>query len=359
LPNSADLSLLKTKRAALVPPFFIETPMAKHILLIDGNSIAHANHNGATLSVGGFQVQAIFGFLKSLRALLNSTPGDKEAIVLWDGRAQWRFDIYPEYKGNRAPRDAEAEASDQARRKQMPFLEKALDLLGVKQIRSPLLEADDLAGYFSRTLGLTKQITLVSGDRDWITLVSKNVVWFDPIRDRRVDLGNLLPFTGYYTTDAYVQGKALTKDVSDNIPGIDGFGDKTSQLFLAKWQDVNEFFRQVDAGEYTPASRKSKNAATPHPEQILASPEGRAIFQRNIKLMDLRLSRAPEPGEVQITRGTPNPTAFLQLCERLAFASILRERRQFLASFGIDLPGSEPVPTPAAYVPPWEETTAA
>jgi len=318
--------------------------MAKHILLVDGNSIAHANHNGAILSVGGFQVQAIFGFLKSMRALLNATPGDKEIIVLWDGKAQWRLDLYPEYKGNRAPRDAESEASDQARRKQMPILEKALAMLGIKQIRSPLLEADDLAGYFSRTLGLTKQITLVSGDKDWITLVSKNVVWFDPIRDRRVDLGNLLPFTGYFTTDAYVQGKALTKDVSDNISGIDGFGDKTAQLFLAKWQDVNEFFRQVDGGEYIPAARKDKKAKTPHPEQLLASPEGRAIFQRNVKLMDLRLSRAPEPGEAQIERGAVNQAGFFQLCERLAFASILRDRRQFMASFGIDLsPEFEPV----------------
>ena len=54
----------------------------KHVMLIDGNSIAHANHNGNPLTVGDFQVQAIFGFLRSIRAILETTPGNVEVIVL-------------------------------------------------------------------------------------------------------------------------------------------------------------------------------------------------------------------------------------------------------------------------------------
>lgn len=316
--------------------------MAQHILLVDGNSLAHANHNANTLTVGDFQVQAIFGFLKSMRALMEKYPGDKELIVLWDGRAQWRIDLYPEYKGNRAERTPEEELSNEARKKQMPYLEKALSLLGIKQIRSPLLEADDLAGYFARALSAKgKKVTLISGDRDWITVVDNNVSWYDPIRDRKVDMDNLLEFTGYFTTAAYVQGKALMGDNSDNIGGVGGIGEKGAALFLAKWGDVNEFFRQVDAGEYTPAARKDKKAKTPHPEQSLASPEGRALFERNVKLMDLGQSRRPEPGEVQINNGAVNQMAFINFCSRLAFMSILRDRRQFLQAFGIELEEEE------------------
>jgi 5'-3' exonuclease len=309
--------------------------MKKHIFLVDGNSLAHANHNANVLTVGDMQVQAIYGMLRSLHALVKA-PGNHEIIVLWDGRAQWRLDIYPEYKGNRTPLDAEGIAKKEAFKRQTPFIEKALELLGIKQIRSPLLEADDLAGYLARALSARGfRVTLVSGDKDWIALVDQNVTWFDPIRDRTVDLTNLLERTGYYTTEAFVQGKALVSDVSDNIPGIPGMGDKGSALFLAKWQDVNEFFHQVDAGEYTPAARKDKKAKSLHPEQVLASPEGRAIFHRNVQLMDLRKSRRPEPGEVVIRQPAPNAAGFLQLCQRLAFASIVRTAVPFLSAFGI------------------------
>lgn len=312
---------------------------AKHVLLVDGNSIAHANHNATALTVGDFQTQAIFGFLKSLRLLMSGTVGHKELIVLWDGRAQWRIDLYPAYKGNRAPLDAKQEAHREAFKRQTPFIEKAIAMLGVRQVRSPLLEADDLAGFYTRLLTAKgTKVTLVSGDKDWLSLVDENTSWFDPIRDRKVSQENFLDFTGYFTTDAFVQGKALQGDNSDNIAGIAGMGEKTAQVFLAQWKDVREFFRQVDAGEYTPKKRASKTATSLHPEQVLASPEGRAIFERNIKLMDLRLSRTPAAGEVIVNKGAANPDGFLHLCERLAFMSILRERHDFLRQFGLAVP---------------------
>lgn len=319
--------------------------MAKHLFLFDGNSIAHANHNGAVLTVGGprgFQTQAIFGFLKSTKAILAAHPGDKDLMVLWDGKAQWRLDIYPEYKGNRKPKDAEAKARDAARKAQMPFLEKALELLGVKQVRSPLLEADDLAKHIVAAVLRANDlkppmerthITLVSGDQDWIQLVCEDVSWFDPIRDRRVDHADFFEKTGYFDTAAFVQGKALVGDTSDNIPGIDGVGDDTAMKFLAQWRNVERFLAGVDDGTVTPKARKSKTAKTLHPEQILASPEGRALVARNLKLMDMTFCRKPEPGEMVIKAAPGRRDAFVALCERLMFASILREQAMFLKHF--------------------------
>lgn len=310
--------------------------MAKHIFLVDGNSIAHANHNANVLTVGEMQVQAIFGFLKSMRAMLNANPGSKEVLVLWDGKAQWRIDLYPEYKGNRKPLDAKQAAHKEAFQRQVPFIEKALKLLGIRQMRSPLLEADDLAGHLvPQLVAKGHEVTLVSGDRDWIQLVRPGVEWFDPIRDRRVTTDNFLDFTGYFNVEAYVQGKALQGDDSDNVEGIVGMGQTTSQLFLATWKDVNAFFAAVDSGAHIPKARKSKTATSLHPEQILSSPEGRAIFERNMKLMDLRQARKPEPGELIITNVMPDIAGFELLCQRLAFASILREFNSFLRAFNL------------------------
>jgi 5'-3' exonuclease len=310
----------------------------KTILLIDGNSIAHANHNGTVLTVGDFQVQAIFGFLKSLRALMGIMPAETELIVLWDGKAQFRCDIYPDYKLNREALDPKDQAHKDAFKRQTPFIEKALELLGVTQVRSPFKEADDLASHWVKTWAANPELTrrqkiiLVSGDKDWLQLVQPGVEWFDPIRDRWCRTDKFLDFTGYHTPSAFVHGKALQGDNSDNVTGIPGIGEGTARIFMAKWLDVNRFFKAVDDGSYTPAERKSKTAKSLHPEQLLACPEGRATFQRNLRLMDL--SSAPDiaRGELIVKRSEPNPEGFRRLCERLNFASILREQATFMSA---------------------------
>ena len=299
----------------------------KHIILVDGNSIAHANHNGAKLTVGGMQVQAIFGVLKSLRALMQTTSGDKQLIILWDGKAQFRLDLYPEYKGNRAAMTVEEELHNEARKKQMPFLEKALSLLGVRQLRSPLLEADDLAGHLvPMFVAAGHQVTMVSGDKDWLQMVGTGVSWFDPIRNRRCDESNFLEFTGYYNTRAFVQGKALQGDGSDNINGVGGIGKDGAPVFLAKWKSVENFFQAVDEG-------KAGKLGVVHTR--FATPAGRALFERNMKLMDWSQSRKPAKGEVIVTQAVVDVPRFEAFCERLAFASILREFTMFLKAFNI------------------------
>lgn len=324
---------------------------ARHLKIVDGNNILHANHNGAKLTVGGptgMQVQGIFGFLKSLKAMMSKTAGDKDVIVLFDGRAQWRLDIYPEYKGNRVQSTPEDQAHYEAFKRQVPYVQKALELLGVKTLRSPLLEADDLAAHLVASVRRANEklppmertfIELVSGDKDWLQLVGPDVEWFDPIRDRRCSPENFLEFTGYHTPAEFVDGKCIQGDAGDNVTGIAGMGAKSAQEFLATWHTVNNFFVECDHNGHVPKSRKSKTATSLHPEQILASPEGRAMYARNVFLMDMSHCRKPVPGEVVVTAGKGDREKFLHFCERLAFASVLREQASFLAQF----PNCKPV----------------
>jgi DNA polymerase I len=312
--------------------------MAKHIVLIDGNSIAHANNNASTLTVGGIEVQAIFGYLKSIRALRQGLTGDVGLYNLWDGRAQFRLDLYPEYKGNRAALTPADELAKASFKRQQKLIEKALEYLGLPQFRCNHLEADDLADYFvKRLVAAGVEVTLLTGDKDWLQLVQPGVTWFDPIRSRKVDTSNFLEFTGYYTPAAFVQGKALQGDGSDNIPGIEGLGEKGSALFLAQWKSVANFIKAVDSGEHK-VKERGKGAKSLHPEQILASPEGRKLFARNVRLMSLAHAPRPAKEDLIVTAKPANVDLFLQFCERLAFRSILREKHAFLDTFGLKAP---------------------
>lgn len=303
--------------------------------VIDGNSIAHANHNTTKLTVGDFEVQAIFGFLRSLRFIMRDTRADTQLVVLWDGRAQWRMDIYPEYKGNREALDAKQAAHKEAFKRQTPFIEKALSLLGITQIRSPLLEADDIAAHMVPAAAATRKVKLITGDQDWLQLVHPNVTWFDPIRDRTVTHATFFEHTGYVDPVTFGYGKALVGDNSDNVPGIPKMGDKTAQLFLAKWKSPQAFFDAVDAGTHKPATRKDPKATSKHPEEFLASPEGRDVYRRNYQLLSMLNARRPAPGELVVNKGKFDREAFIKLCTRLNFASILREQEQFFRDINL------------------------
>lgn len=295
------------------------------VILVDGNSIGHANHNGTKLTNCGLQIQAIYGTLKTINALARNNPG-ATIMVLWDGRAQWRFDTLPSYKSNRSAVAEKQRLSKEAYKDQMPYLRLGLKLLGVRQVLALDREADDLAGYFSRVLSdAGRRVLMLSGDQDWIQLIRENVDWLDPIRDNLVTLGNLFEFSGYRTPQAFLEGKVLRGDSSDCIPGVGGIGEKGAPEFLAEFGSVQAFLAQCDAGEFIPKKKAHQN---------LASEAGRAAFERNMKLMNLIDAGKPEKTSTRVIEGAFSREKFEIFCAKLAFVSIIRELDQWTERFG-------------------------
>jgi 5'-3' exonuclease len=165
-------------------------------------------------------------------------------------------------------------------------------------------------------------------------MIGPNVVIRDPkTADFVLKTSNFQEVTGYRTPLAFLEGKALQGDDSDVIPGIPKMGEKTAAEFLATWGSVFNFFKAVDSGEYTPKKRTSEKAKSLHPEEFLASPQGRRIFLRNLKIMQLLNVARPQEGEMVVKPGAVNKQAFAELCEELAFSSILRDLDRFFAPF--------------------------
>lgn len=322
-------------------------------LIVDGNSLGHANHNATKLTVGEMETQAIFGTTKSIQKLALAYPG-WQIIVLWDGKAQFRFDLLPEYKGTRVAKNDKEQQSKDSYKRQVPFIRKALQLMGVRQMLVTSLEADDLAGILSKRLSSAgNQVVLVSGDKDWLQLINPNVLWFDPIRDRRCGHGGFFEFTGYRTPEQFVDGKALMGDGSDNISGVGGIGEKGAPEFIAEFGSVEKFFEMCDSGAFKPKKKAHINlcsSITPedwekaysgdpenedaHKKHTAAWPgQGRILFRRNRKLMNLLDVPNPKKEDVTLIAPTLNREVFKSLCEKLAFHSILRDLDTFLKPF--------------------------
>lgn len=326
-------------------------------VIVDGNSVCHAAHNASKLTVGTMQTQAIFGMIKSMRGIINEYQGWK-ILVLWDGRAQWRHDIYPGYKSNRDDPDPVAAKHKAAYKAQSPFVRKGLSLLGVRQMFATWHEADDLAGIFSKRLSAAgTKVELITGDQDWLQLIDENISWHDHRTDDEVNLTNFAKFTGYLTPSGFLQGKALRGDISDTIGGVGGIGDGTAPEFIAEFGSVENFYSLVESGKFTPKklmhirlcgdSTHSKDewkalfAFNGHPDEVklLAKHmkgwkgQGRVLFERNMKLMNLQQVPVPDSKDINIIKHEFNEVTFRLLCEKLSFISILRNYENFLEPF--------------------------
>ncbi len=127
-------------------------------ILVDAMNVSAIQfHSKKTLSYKGKPTGMLYGVMRLVRTLKTSYPGVR-IMFLWEGAQSKRKALYPEYKSNRKIK------------KEMSFIDslrdvqKALTFTGIEQVSHVGVEADDLAGYFSKRLG---RVLLVSNDKDW------------------------------------------------------------------------------------------------------------------------------------------------------------------------------------------------
>lgn len=342
--------------------------MTQNTLLIDANSIGYASQQATKLNCGSMETQAAFGFIKTMRELRMQFP-HYTPMVLWDGRAEWRFKLHPEYKSNRKDTPEKVQMKE-SYAKQKPFIELLLRHLGVRQLTAFKQEADDLGGYFVRKLSAVpgSKIGLITGDGDWKQLVrgpsptSGAVWWKDPRDDSRfIDHKNFYAKTGCLSPFAYLETKILTGDSSDCISGVGGIGETGAPEFIAEFGSVREFWRRCESGEFVPRLKAHKRLlgtcefdqeqwVGQYPandgsvdEKTYAKAlkkhtdgwpgQGRSIYKRNFQLMQLLKVPPPAKTDIKLDVGKFDKEAFANVCEELAFVSILRNLDEFTAHF--------------------------
>jgi 5'-3' exonuclease len=302
----------------------------KNYFLVDGNSLGHFANAGARLSIGELPVQAIYNFLKNLRRSTALAQHYRFA-VLWDG-ASWRNMEYPEYKANREKKDTKSERHLHEMKamyhKQRPYIQKALRLLGVTQVKAANMEADDLAAIMADRYARNGRVVLWTGDKDWIQLVQPNVIWRDFANDRRINHENFEEMTGVKTPRQFVEVKALSGDQGDNIAGVGGIGETGAIQFVNKFGSFSDFVNMVTLEKSVDFEKLPKKY------RALIEDETKALrFQANLDLVDLRTSMRPAPVNLQIDKGEPDAERFRKLCDLLLFESITRDLDEWLSVF--------------------------
>ncbi len=213
----------------------------REIYLVDGSAyIYRAYHAIRPLTTSsGLPTHAVYGFTTILRRIIREK--DPECLaVAWDTRGPvFRHRIYPQYKANRPPMPDDLAV-------QIPYIHKIVDAYNILSMEHEDKEADDLIAAAVRCLaGDDCRVVIVSGDKDLLQLVAKNVTLWDPMNDKLMDEEKVLAKYGVRPAQL-LDYLALTGDSADNIPGVPGIGPKTAQKLIAAHGSLEGLYAVVD-----------------------------------------------------------------------------------------------------------------
>lgn len=190
----------------------------------------------------GENVSAVFGFFRSLHAILQKRRPRFFAAAFDSKGPTFRHELYPEYKATRrkTPDDLLA---------QIPAIEEILARLGIRCVRQDGFEADDvIASIAARCTARKRGCVILSGDKDLVQLEGEFVSILEPGKN-----GGWNEVTGETVKKKWniepaqiLDFLSLTGDKSDNVPGVAGIGEITAAKLLERYTSLDGIYASAD-----------------------------------------------------------------------------------------------------------------
>ncbi|OLC62533.1 MAG: DNA polymerase I [Candidatus Rokubacteria bacterium 13_1_40CM_4_67_11] len=235
------------------------------LVLIDGHSLVYRAFFAlpSLTDREGNVVNAAYGFTSMLLLALQEHPDYVLASFDLGGRT-FRHEELAQYKATRRPTPPELSP-------QFPLTRDIVRAFGIPIYEIQGVEADDVIGTLARQAreqGLHS--TIVTGDLDALQLVNDDVF----VLTSKRGVSETVLYTPDRVRERYglepiqtVDLKGLVGDVSDNIPGIRGIGEKTAIKLIQEFGSVESL---VENRERV-APPKIKKLLDEHWEQALLS----------------------------------------------------------------------------------------
>jgi DNA polymerase-1 len=214
----------------------------KTVYLIDGTACIHrAYHAIRSLSNSkGLPTNAAFGFTRILLKLMQDRA-PLYAAMFFDAKGPtFRHEMYSDYKANRPPMPEDMAV-------QIPYIKDITAAYRLPIIEMQGFEADDLIGTYARIA--EKQgfsVIMVTGDKDFVQLVTDNILIWDPMKDKTLDIQTVREEFGL-EPQQMIDVMGLSGDSADNVPGVPGIGQKTALDLVKSHGGMEQLYRNVDS----------------------------------------------------------------------------------------------------------------
>jgi len=224
----------------------------KVLYLFDGSAFLYRSFFALPplTTSSGFPTGAIYGFLRSILAILKTEKPNYMAIAFDLPAPTQRKLAYSEYKSQRPP-------TPDPLKVQIHVIKELINLLGIRLLEMPGYEADDLIAYLTQKAKREGfKVKIYSPDKDVLQLVEGNqVVVINPISEEVFDENKVIEKFGV-PPQKLADYLALVGDKTDNIEGVKGVGPKTAinllntfgsvENILARWDEFKRLFPQAE-----------------------------------------------------------------------------------------------------------------
>ena len=277
--------------------------------LLDGTYELFRSYFGAPprTAPDGREVGAVRGIIESTLALVVDGGVTHLGAAFDTVIESFRNDLFPGYKTG--------EGIEPALWAQFPLAERAFAAIGVPVWGMVEFEADDaLASATEKWRAEVDQVVILSPDKDLMQLVrGQQVVTYNRRESKRYAEDDVREKFGVWP-HSIPDYLALVGDTADGVPGLPGWGAKSSSTVLSEYDHLESI--PDDAGEWTVTVRgAAKLAAT------LAAHRDEAMLYRT--LTTLRTD-APIPQTLDGMEWRGVDMELLEpLCADLGFESIL------------------------------------
>ena len=210
----------------------------KTLLLIDGSSYLYrAFHAMPDLRAipgdpSSSPTGAIRGMVNMMQALRKEVPAAYVACVFDAKGPTFRDVLYPQYKGHRSPMPDDLRA-------QIEPIHALMQLLGMKVLDVPGVEADDVIGTLAvMAAAQGMQVIVSSGDKDLAQLVNERITIIDTMNGKRRDMAGVEAEFGI-PARLMLDYQTLVGDTVDNVPGVEKVGPKTAVKWLLEYGSLD------------------------------------------------------------------------------------------------------------------------
>ncbi|WBV60083.1 DNA polymerase I [Chryseobacterium camelliae] len=220
----------------------------KRLFLIDAYAMIFRGYyaliRNPRLTSKGLDTSAIFGFTNSLIELIRREKPTHLAVVFDVGRASVRTDDFADYKANRSE-------TPEAIKIAVPYIHKILEAMHIPILGVEGYEADDVIGTIACKAEKEGYTTfMVTPDKDFAQLVTDKIKIYKPgLKGGDVEILGVEEVKAKYEIEdpkQVIDYLAMMGDAVDNIPGLEGVGEKTAMKFLKEFGSIENLLANTD-----------------------------------------------------------------------------------------------------------------
>ncbi len=295
-------------------------PETKKLFLLDAMALIYrayfALNKNPRINSKGLNTSAILGFANTLFEVIKKEKPTHIGIAFDTIVPTVRHEEFAEYKATREKMPEDISIS-------IPIIKQLIEIMNIPILFVDGFEADDVIGTLSKKAEKEGfQVYMMTPDKDFGQLVSENIFIYKPARmgkmPEKLGVAEVCDKYRIKRPEQLIDILGLWGDVSDNIPGVPGVGEKKASILVNEFDSVENLLQNTDK-----LKGKQKENIEQFADQALLSK----------KLARIILDVPIEFNEKELEKSNPDFNALKQLFDELEFRAMAK---RIFAEYSID-----------------------